>query len=95
MSVDVVDVDIVSDVAEVLLCIMFCWARLTVGDKSFTNGKDSGPAGARGGGNVGIGGGGEVKPTPRPLNGGGDGESPRPGDRGDISEPSGLVMITS
>jgi hypothetical protein len=95
MSVDVVDIDIVSDIAEVLLCMMFCWARLIVGDKSFTNGKDSGIAGAGGSGNVGIGGGGEVKPTSWPLNGGGDGESPRPGERGDISEPSGLVIMTS
>jgi hypothetical protein len=58
MSVDVVDTDIVSDVAEALLCIMFCWTRLTVGDKSFTYGKDSGLAGAGGGANVGIGSGG-------------------------------------
>ena len=33
-----------------LLCKMLCWARLTVGDKSFTSGKDSGLADARGGG---------------------------------------------
>jgi hypothetical protein len=57
VEVEVVDTDIVSasDVAEALLCLIFCWARLTVGDKSFTNGKDSGLAGAGGGANVGIG----------------------------------------
>ena len=55
LSVAVVDNDIVSDIAEALLCMVFCWARSTVGDKSFTNGKVSGLAGVGGGANVGIG----------------------------------------
>ena len=95
ISVEVVDNDIVSDVVEVLLCMVFCWARLTVGDKSFTNGKDSGLAGVGGGANVGIGNGEGPYPTLRAPNSGGDGESPRPEESGDISEPSGSVMITS
>jgi|SRR5712672_32055 len=92
VEVEVVDIDIVSDVAEALLCMRFCCARLTVGDKSFTYGK---VAGAGGGANVGIGGGGGVPPTARVTNGGGDGEFSRLEESGDISEPSGPVMITS
>jgi len=95
MSVEVVDIDIVSDVAEALLCARFCCARFTVGDNSFTNGKDNGLAGRGGGAKVGIGNGGGLKPTTRARNGGGDGELSRLEESGDISEPSGLVMITS
>jgi hypothetical protein len=95
MSVEVVDIDIVSDVADALLSARFCCARLAVGDNSFMNVMDNGPAGAGGGANVGIGSGDGLLPTAWVRNSGGDGESPRLEERGDISEPSGRVMITS
>jgi hypothetical protein len=95
MSVEVVDIDIVSDVADALLSARFCCcARLAVGDKSFTNDMDNGLAGTGGGANFGMGSGDELLPITGARNGGGDGESPLVEESGDISEPSGLVMIT-
>ena len=95
MFVEVVDTDMVSDVADAPLSARFCCARLAVGDKSFMNDMDNGPAGAAGGANVGIGSGDGPLPTVWTRNGGGDGELPRLEERGDISKPSGRVIITS
>ena len=64
MSVEVVDIDIVSDVVDALLSATFCCAaRLAVGDKSFTYVMDNGLAGTGGGANVGMGSGDGVLPT--------------------------------
>jgi len=96
MSVVVVDTDIVSEVAETLFCTRFCCARLAVGDKSFTYGTANGLVGTGGGANVGIGsGGGGLGLTTQMSSGSGDGELLRLDESGDISEPSGRVMITS
>lgn len=94
MSVEVVDVDIVSDVADALLSARFCCARLAVGDKSFANGMDDGLAGTGGGANVGMGNGDDLLPATWARNGGGNGRLPRLKESGDICEPSGRVMIT-
>jgi hypothetical protein len=94
MSVDVVDTDIVSDVADALLSARFCCARLAVGDKSFTNDMDNGLAGTGGGANVGMGSGDGLLLTTWARNGGEGRESPRLEESGDICEPSGRVMIT-
>jgi hypothetical protein len=94
MSVDIVDMDIVSDVADALLSARFCCARLAVGDKSFTNDMDNGLAGTGGGANVGMGSGDGLLPTTWARNSGGERESPRLEESGDICEPSGRVMIT-
>jgi hypothetical protein len=47
MSVNVMNTDIVSGVADALLSTRFCCARLAVGDKSFTNDMDNELAGTR------------------------------------------------
>ncbi len=94
MSVEVVEIDIVSDAADALLSARFCCARLAVGDKSFTNDMDNGLAGVGGGANVGMGNGDGLLPTAWARNGGGDGESLWLEVSGDISEPSGRVTIT-
>src|SRR6266852_5876905 len=82
MSVEVVDNDIVSDVADALLSARFCCARLAVGDRSFTNDIDNGLAGTGGGANVGMGSGGGLLPLASAWarNGGRDGKSPRLGE---------------
>lgn len=95
MSVVVVDIDIISDVSEILSCTRFCCARLAVGDKSFTYGISNGLVGTGGGANVGIGTGGRLGFITRESNGRGDGELLRLDESGDISEPSGRVIITS
>jgi hypothetical protein len=94
MSVDIVDIDIVSDVADALLSARFCCARLGVRDKSFTNDMDNGLAGTGGGANVDMRSGDRLLPTTWARNGGGERESLRLEESGDICEPSGRVMMT-
>jgi hypothetical protein len=96
MSVDVVNIDIVSDVVDSLLSARFRCDKLGVGDKSFTNDMDNVLAGTRGGANanVGVGSGDGPLPTTWARNSGRERESPRLEDSGDICEPSGRVMIT-
>ena len=91
----VLDIDIISDVSEILSCARFCCARLAVGDKSFTYGIVNGLVGTGGGANVGMGSGGGLGLTTTRSNGRDDGELLRLDESGDISEPSGRVMIRS
>ena len=91
----VLDIDIISELSEFLSCTRFCCTRLAVGVKSLTYGIANGLVGTGGGANVGIGSGGGLGLTTTRSSDRGDGKLLRLDDSGDISEPSGRVMITS
>lgn len=83
----VLDISIISEVSEFLSCTSFCCVRLTIGDKNFTYGIPGGDA------NIGIVSGGGLGLTTRSSDRS-DGELLQLDESGDISEPSGRVMIT-